>query len=367
MSYNKNSAIAAIGQKGKSYGLIIQKKTAPPAKNALAKPSIFNRPMDDPDEDLSSKEAVNRRMKEDAIKRSQSKNLENTYAKALAEDPTVFSYDEVFDEVASTKARSAAKSAENHPLSGGDPSKPKSRYIESLVAKAKVKEIENDRVFERKLIKERQVDEHLYGDKEKFVTSKYKALLQERKMWENQERLEEMVEEKQSAANTGGGMEGFYANLLTKNIAMGGDVDKHATSAWTAGSKVSEKRLEGTKGKELSAREMIQETVTGQVVSDKDPKEDISNDSANEHEMSSSASKPSIVQKDASAMVAPAPEPESDFIKKAKAQKEKMSEEAKKNREVEEKQNEEERKRKREEAIAAAKERLAQRKLQKKE
>lgn len=32
------------------------------------------------------------------------------------------------------------------------------------------------------------------------------------------------------------GMEGFYANLLTKNVAMGGDVDKNAVSVYTAGS-----------------------------------------------------------------------------------------------------------------------------------
>jgi hypothetical protein len=31
-------------------------------------------------------------------------------------------------------------------------------------------------------------------------------------------------------------MEGFYANLLTKNIAMGGDVSAHAVSVHTAGS-----------------------------------------------------------------------------------------------------------------------------------
>lgn len=32
------------------------------------------------------------------------------------------------------------------------------------------------------------------------------------------------------------GMEGFYANLLTKNVAMGGNVDAHAVSVYTAGS-----------------------------------------------------------------------------------------------------------------------------------
>lgn len=32
------------------------------------------------------------------------------------------------------------------------------------------------------------------------------------------------------------GMEGFYSSLLTKNIAMGGNVETHALSAYTAGS-----------------------------------------------------------------------------------------------------------------------------------
>lgn len=32
------------------------------------------------------------------------------------------------------------------------------------------------------------------------------------------------------------GMQGFYANLLTKNVAMGGDVKSNALSAYTAGS-----------------------------------------------------------------------------------------------------------------------------------
>ncbi len=32
------------------------------------------------------------------------------------------------------------------------------------------------------------------------------------------------------------GMQGFYTNLLTKNISMGGDVDANALSAYTAGS-----------------------------------------------------------------------------------------------------------------------------------
>lgn len=32
-------------------------------------------------------------------------------------------------------------------------------------------------------------------------------------------------------------MQGFYANLLTKNISMGGDIERNSVSAYTAGSK----------------------------------------------------------------------------------------------------------------------------------
>ena len=38
-------------------------------------------------------------------------------------------------------------------------------------------------------------------------------------------------------------MHGFYSNLLTKNIAFGGDVETVATSAYTAGSKRQNKNL----------------------------------------------------------------------------------------------------------------------------
>lgn len=47
-------------------------------------------------------------------------------------------------------------------------------------------------------------------------------------------RLADEVEQRTDVRKSG--MEGFYANLLTKNVAMGGDVDAHAVSVYTAGS-----------------------------------------------------------------------------------------------------------------------------------
>ena len=57
------------------------------------------------------------------------------------------------------------------------------------------------------------------------------------------------VEQKTDCRNTtgsgGGGMMGFYSNLLTKNIAMGSSVEDAAISAYTAGSKRQLSLLEG--------------------------------------------------------------------------------------------------------------------------
>jgi Coiled-coil domain-containing protein 55 (DUF2040) len=38
-------------------------------------------------------------------------------------------------------------------------------------------------------VKERQVEDHLFGDKEKFVTSAYKKELQERQLWEARQKI----------------------------------------------------------------------------------------------------------------------------------------------------------------------------------
>ena len=38
-------------------------------------------------------------------------------------------------------------------------------------------------------VKERQVEDHLFGDKEKFVTAAYKKKLQEQQLWEAQQKI----------------------------------------------------------------------------------------------------------------------------------------------------------------------------------
>lgn len=56
------------------------------------------------------------------------------------------------------------------------------------MAVAKVREKEQDRRFEKKLLKEREVEDNLFPDQEKFITTAYKEKLMESKKWEYEDR-----------------------------------------------------------------------------------------------------------------------------------------------------------------------------------
>ena len=66
------------------------------------------------------------------------------------------------------------------------------------------------------------------------MTSAYKKKLIEDKKWEYENMLGDKLDEKTDVRSSG--MEGFYKNLLTKNISMGSSVDGNAVSVYTAGS-----------------------------------------------------------------------------------------------------------------------------------
>ena len=52
------------------------------------------------------------------------------------------------------------------------------------VQSAEIRKIEQERYYERRLLKERKEEDEQYGDKEKFVTKAYKEKLQAMKRWE---------------------------------------------------------------------------------------------------------------------------------------------------------------------------------------
>jgi coiled-coil domain-containing protein 55 len=172
------------------------------------------------------------------------------YAAALAQDASAFDYDGVYDTMkAAEQARTqhayartrfsaspllcfalcvSALRARSHappPLCAQGPSASErargpSRYIGSLLAKAKEREREADVMFERRTLKERAKEDHLFGDKEKFVTAAYKAKLAADALFLEEEKAKDAAEAADDVTKRRD-LSGFYANLLTKNAAYG--------------------------------------------------------------------------------------------------------------------------------------------------
>jgi coiled-coil domain-containing protein 55 len=60
-----------------------------------------------------------------------------------------------------------------------------------------------------RLLKERAAEDHLFGDKERFVTAAYKAKLEADQKWQAEERVREALEAKNSVVKAGH-MGNFY-------------------------------------------------------------------------------------------------------------------------------------------------------------
>lgn len=56
---------------------------------------------------------------------------------------------------------------------------------------------EQEIIYDRKLAKERSKEDHLYADKDKFVTSAYKKKLAEQAKWVEEEHLRQLREEQE--------------------------------------------------------------------------------------------------------------------------------------------------------------------------
>jgi len=96
----------------------------------------------------------------------------------------------------------------------------KSRYIAQLKEQAEHRKREEEVRFERRLLKERQQEDHLFEGKDKFITSAYRNKLEEDKKWVEVQKQKEAEEEANDVRKVGH-MGNFYANLLTKNVALG--------------------------------------------------------------------------------------------------------------------------------------------------
>jgi coiled-coil domain-containing protein 55 len=138
------------------------------------------------------------------------------YEAALAEDASVFDYDGVYDNMQQAKVQPkqqekierksrCASHIHTHehahtalhmsaclaPLSScphACKTRNACRYIAQLKEQAEERKRESDIQFERKQLKDRTKEDHLFADKEVFVTGAYRRKLEEQKLWMENEK-----------------------------------------------------------------------------------------------------------------------------------------------------------------------------------
>ena len=159
----------------------------------------------------SSKDTVNRELA------AEQAALRLRAEKALSEFSSTYDYDAEYDSFSSNKPKAKQQKVE-------DDGPKESRYIATLMEKAKERQQEREIIKERKIAKEQEIEDSNqdYLGKEKFVTSAYKRKLEERKAWlEKDEKRAKLEEEEDVTKRKGGGVMGFYSNF-TNNVAVGG-------------------------------------------------------------------------------------------------------------------------------------------------
>lgn len=144
--------------------------------------------------------------------------------RALEEDPTAFDYDDIYEEMQpklQTKRKAPVGNARygyGITVSEKGTSKetsepaPQSRYIQSLLSKARDRETEREMVLERQRHRENMKFEEKFGETESFVTPEYMA-----KMTEDQKKRDEMDAKEARERSSGTAMSNFYASLSGKS------------------------------------------------------------------------------------------------------------------------------------------------------
>ncbi|XP_077167416.1 nuclear speckle splicing regulatory protein 1 [Paroedura picta] len=184
----------------KQYGLIFPKKAQ---QKTFIKHSVF---MDDSDDETSVGESLQR----EALKKQAMKQTKLEIQRALAEDSTVYEYDNIYEDIQQKKAESHKGS-----LLGKEEKKPK--YIQNILKAAELRKKEQEKRMEKKIQKEREMEGDAFDDKEAFVTSAYKKKLQERAEEEEREKREAALEACLDVTKQKD-LSGFYRHLLNQSV-----------------------------------------------------------------------------------------------------------------------------------------------------
>ncbi|TPR06004.1 Sedlin, N-terminal conserved region family protein [Aspergillus niger] len=130
-------------------------------------------------------------------------------AEASELDPTIYSYDAVYDSL-------HAKPGKDKKASDSESGSTVPKYMTSLLRSAEIRKRDQMRARDRLLAKEREAEGDEFADKEKFVTAAYKAQQEELRRVQAEEEAREKEEEERRKKNGGSGMVDFYRDMLSR-------------------------------------------------------------------------------------------------------------------------------------------------------
>ncbi|XP_055863158.1 nuclear speckle splicing regulatory protein 1-like isoform X1 [Biomphalaria glabrata] len=180
-----------------AFGLTVLKKSGESKTKRVH--SSFNVFGGENDEEANGKQTSCQKLSI-AVKRKAQMDID----KALKEDPTVYEYDSIHDDLQATQSQVGAKEKS---------SEKKPRYITAFIKAAEAKKKENERRKERRVQKEREEEGEKFREKEKFVTASYKKKMLQ--MAEDEEREKrEVAMENMLDVTKQKDLSGFYRYLL---------------------------------------------------------------------------------------------------------------------------------------------------------
>ncbi|KAL2005417.1 hypothetical protein VTN00DRAFT_2628 [Thermoascus crustaceus] len=138
-------------------------------------------------------------------------------------DPSIYSYDAIYDSIHSKPSKSSNASS--------DPANSGPRYMASLLRSAEIRKRDQLRAREKQLQHEREAEGDEFADKEKFVTAAYRAQQEEVRRLEEEEAGREKEEEERRKRDGGVGMVGFYRDMLARGEEKHGEAMRKAQEA----------------------------------------------------------------------------------------------------------------------------------------
>lgn len=136
--------------------------------------------------------------------------VEKKIEEIMKQDPKAFAYDEVYDEMVNGRKQIEERIQQDKIVR-------QPKYVPSLLKHAVTRNKLHEAARERQWARKEHAIDDVYEDKEKFVTSAYKAHLSEQ---ERLRKLEELVDSKMDTIATKGNMQSFYENMLNKRLGI---------------------------------------------------------------------------------------------------------------------------------------------------